>query len=216
MIRSTLLYRRLWYAKQRNAKRIHIYSRIVTLLFILAMLMNYVQKNIMEYMADYYEPAMKSRVEALVTDLISTRFAKDLKYDNITSIAHSKGGKILSIETKNSVLNPISLHIASIVEEEFRKTDGKKLPVAFGKLIGSSLLNDIGPFLLIDIYRHGHTEVDFRSEFIKESVEVTRHRIVVQVKTTIGINAPFLWKKQQLVVEVPVAEAVLTYGAFLN
>jgi len=175
-----------------------------------------VQKNILEYVADYYELAMKSRVEALVTDLICTRFAKDLKYDNITSIVHSKGGKILSIQTKNSVLNPISLHIASIVEEEFKKTDGKKLSIAFGKLIGSSVLNDIGPLLLVDTYRHGYTEVSFRSEFIKESVEVTRHKIIIQVKTTIGIDAPFLWKKQKLVVEVPVAEAVLADGAFLK
>ncbi|AUS97463.1 hypothetical protein CDQ84_06525 [Clostridium thermosuccinogenes] len=210
MIRSTLVYRRFWYIRRRNAKKIHIYSRIAFVIIILMLLFSYVQKNIIGYMEKYFVPELKNKVEALAVELISTQFARELEYDNITGIIRSEDGSIQSIKTKNAVLNPISLHIASAIEKELDMFGGGKLNISFGNLLGSRVLADIGPCIFVGIRQHGHTEANFRTEFDRDGKETVVHRIYLQITTTVGMDMPFSWKKHRFTVEIPVAGAIIT------
>jgi len=75
--------------------------------------------------------------------------------------------------------------------------------------IRKSLFAAGGPKINVRVIPTGSVETDFESEFVSAGINQTRHRIYLEVKTTVGIVVPFTDKKTEITTRIPVAETVI-------
>ena len=61
----------------------------------------------------------------------------------------------------------------------------------FGSFTGINLLSGRGPGIKIRISSIGNVETDLRSEFTAQGINLTLHRIYLQVKCQVSILTPF-------------------------
>lgn len=213
MLKSSVLYRRLWYAKRRNSKRINLFLRISAILIILLFLATYAQKSIFPYIISCSEYKLRAEVASIVNDAIKKSFDGSLEYDRVADVVRDSKGNIISIKTNTAVLNSISAIISGYIQERLASMNEDKLSLPVGAILGSSLFAGSGPEVYVKIRPYGNVETRFRSELTSAGWNSTRHSIVLEVTTKFGIIVPLTEKKFEMTTDIPIVETVIKDAA---
>lgn len=209
MIRNSTLYHRIWYVKRRNARKIRIYLRVVSIFIILGLLVSYANKNILPSLAVISEFKAKSMLTSTVNNEVQKIFNGDINYEDMVNVYRDSNGNISSIETNMARLNILSSTISASIQERLYKIQKESVAIPFGTLTGNSIFSGTGPALYIKIYPMGTVETDFISEFTGQEINQTKHSIYLQVKTYMRICAPLMNKTIEFTTSIPVAETVI-------
>lgn len=212
MLRNSVLYRRLWYAKRRNAKKLNIFFRLSIVIAILTFLVSYIDKRIVPYMMDISE----SKARAMVTDAINRAvdevFSESRDYSEFLLMTRNGSGGITSIETDVSKINRLSAEFSKSLQNELNGVEKIGISIPFGVLLGSPVFAGVGPELYISLKPCGNIETDIKSEVESGIPNQTIHRMYLHVSAEIDIIAPIAHRKIEISKIVPVAETVIVAG----
>jgi len=209
MIKNSILYHRLWYVKKRNAKRIHIYFRLLLILIIFATLIYYANKNLLPCLNAICEYRTKSIITDTVSKAIDEVFAGNATYEDFVIVNRDKSGRINSIETNVTKLNKLSARVSSSICSRLSLLERQKVSIPFGALLGNSVFSGMGPDLNIVIRPEGNIETSIKSEFHTAGINQTRHVIYLQVHAQASVVTPLTRRKTEIVSSIPVAETVI-------
>jgi sporulation protein YunB len=209
MLRSNILYRRLWYMKKRNIKRIHIFFRLTIALFILSLPVSFVagwvMPGIQRVSEQKVQAVLTSTIEATVSEIITNNHV----YDDIVKTSRGTEGNINSIQLDTAELNGIMSIVYNKLRERLEMQDIKSIDIPFGNLLKSSSLNNIGPYFNIRIRQIGSIETNYSSEFIPEAVNQTKHIVFINIITNISYSGPFLNGSTVVTDSFPIIEEVI-------
>lgn len=209
MFRNSTMYRRMWYVRKRNARRISIYFRLFTIMSIFVLLVSYATNRLLPSVIKISEHRARSLMSSAIHDILRDTYGEEMQYDQLAIVSRDAEGKITSVQADIQKTNLLAARISQSIEQRLAAAGRERISIPFGALFGSSVIAGSGPPIYVSILPVGSVETVFHSEFTSQGINQTRHSISLQVKTCVGIVAPLIKKDIEIVTIVPVAETII-------
>lgn len=209
MLKKSVFYRRLWYAKRRNTKSLNVFLRLIVVMLILILFGSYVSKKMVPYMMDISESEARTIVAGAISRAVDEVFSENKKYSGILLISRDNYGGITSIETDVSKINRLSAEFSASLQNELNGIERIGISIPFGVLLGSPIFAGVGPDLYISLKPCGNVKADLKSEFESGTINQTIHRMYLYINVEIDIIAPIYHRKIEVSKTIPIAETII-------
>lgn len=167
--------------------------------------------------ADYrLRPTIQAKAEArarvvattAINQAIQEKVAKNIHYEDLIAIKVDNRGRVVLMQPNTGEINRIASD-ATIAVQQLMKNTRDKIYIPLGQLLGSQILAGSGPDIPIVIVPVGTVESKVYDLFEQAGINQTRHKIYLEVKTTVRIIVPLLQSNVQIRAEVPLTEAII-------
>lgn len=165
---------------------------------------------------NYIEPTLielcRVRAESIGianANKVVERVMRDVGYLDLIILDRDEAGKILALRANVIEMNRIASEISLAIQEQNNEIEATHVSIPIGNFTGNSLLAGLGPKIKVKIVPTGTVNIEFKTEFLSSGINQTRHRIYLEIKSKMGIVAPFVSKRVEVVNEVNIAETVL-------
>ncbi|MBQ8299476.1 MAG: sporulation protein YunB [Clostridia bacterium] len=192
----------------RKSNKKSTFFNLLLLLFSILFAFNTVTK--------YIEPTLMElcnvRAESLgisISNEVVEEVMRDVGYLDLIILDRNEEGKILALRANVMEMNRIASEISKRIQEKNDKLEASYIKIPIGNFTGNSLLAGHGPAIEVKIISTGTVNIEFKTEFLSTGINQTRHRVFLEIKSKMGIVAPFTSKRVEVINEVNVAETVL-------
>lgn len=209
MFRSSVVYRRLWYARRRNAARTGLLLKVACLAAVIALLGTYLNGVIFPIILDISEARAREMVSETVETVLYSNLQGREDEAGYVSVNRDSKGNVSSVQVNYAVLNSLSQEIAKGIQEKLELLQEKEIVIPAGVLLGDTIFSSSGPGITVKVIPVGSVGTEFRSQFLHTGINQTKHSITLRVKVTVGIMAPLAEKKAEIETDIPVAETVI-------
>lgn len=162
------------------------------------------------------EPVIKSlcditakNIALNVTNETVNDYIKTITYDSLIITKQDSSGKIVSIDANVMEMNRLSTNISSSINDKISNIGAQKIRLPLGSILNLGLLSGYGPNIGINVIPNGTVNAQFKSEFTETGINQTRHRIYIEITTSMYIVAPFFADTQTYTNDITVAETIL-------
>ena len=181
------------------------------LIFTLLLLFNRQIKPVME---SETENAAKVRAVSVINSVVLNEISRgSISYGSLVHIDRDTGGRVLSVTSDVMKMNEFKAKIILDIQKQLDGERDSSVDIPIGTLIGSSLFHGMGPSLNLRVTLAGNVKADFKSTFESAGVNQTRHRIYLDVGTSVysflpGINSTTDVNTDELVAETVIVGEV--------
>lgn len=163
------------------------------------------------------EPSLIAMCEIRANSIgvsMSTKAVKqvmeEVGYDlKLINLEKDNEGNIIALNANVVEMNYISSLIGSRTQQMYNELEDTYVQIPIGNFTGNALLAGRGPKIRVKIVPVGTVGSDFKTEFVSTGINQTRHRMYLQVISSMRVIAPFSTKTIKVVNNVNVAETVL-------
>lgn len=197
-------YRRL--ARQMNFNKSFVFFLIVIIVILIIFLE--LLKTIMPTIQTLCENKSKSIALQVTTETVK-QSTKDIEYDNLMNLYYDNKNKISGLSANVTRMNTLSAEISYKIQEKLEEITEETVTIPIGKILGWSIFSGFGPKVNIKIIPSGSVNADFRTEFVSEGINQTRHTIYIDVTTNVRAVAPFVSENKKFTTSLKVAETII-------
>lgn len=158
------------------------------------------------------EVACQSKAKAValqITEETVKEFLNNVEYDSLINLAYNNEGKIVGINANIIQMNKLSSGIAYKIQEKLTNLEKVDVEIPLARLIGANVFAGYGPSIKVKIVPFGNIVADFKTDFVSEGINQTRHTIYIDISSTVTIVAPFNVNSVTAQSTVTVAETVI-------
>lgn len=158
------------------------------------------------------EVACQSKAKAIalqITEETVKEFLNNVEYDSLIKFTYNNEGKIVGINANIIQMNKLSSGIASKIQERLSNLEKVDVEIPFARLIGVNLFSGYGPSIRVKVVPFGNIVTDFKTDFVSEGINQTRHTIYIDIASTVTIIAPFNVDSVTATSTITVAETVI-------
>lgn len=192
----------------RKYNKKNVFLNLLLLLFSILFAFNtitkYIEPTLMELCSVKAESIGISISNEIVKEVMG-----DIGYLDLIILDRDGEGKILALRANVIEMNRIASEISNGIQERNDELEATYIEIPIGNFTGNSLLAGHGPAIKVKIIPTGTVNIEFKTEFLSTGINQTRHRVFLEIKSKMGIVAPFTSKKVEVINEVNVAETVL-------
>lgn len=151
----------------------------------------------------------RAKVTEVVNTVIVNKYSKEFDYNSIVNVEKDKDGNIVMIKADTLKMSKIASDVAVECQSELKNIGETGLKIPLGYILKNNLLAFIGPSITVKMFPIGYIETKYLSDFESAGINQTRHKIYVQVKTTMRVIVPFNGKEIEMKNEVPISETII-------
>lgn len=169
-------------------------KKLIALFTVLFALVSYLAFNIKKEIIPAIKTICESRAEAValtVTSEVIEKHMTDFKYSKLMELSYGENGKLTTISANISEMNKLSATIAKEIQENLIESQDVIVEIPIGKLLGWSIFSGYGPKINIKLIPTGNVEADFKTEFVSQGINQTKHTVYIDINTSVNIIAPF-------------------------
>lgn len=191
---------------RKNGKNYLIYfiSFIASILVSFMTITNYIEPTLIELCQVKAESLGISISHKVVEDVMS-----NIGYLDLIILDRDETGKIMALRANVIEMNRIASEVSLAIQEKNNKLEVTYVEIPIGNFFGNSLVAGLGPKIKVKIVPTGTVNVEFKTEFLSSGINQTRHRVYLEIKSKMGIVAPFVSNRVEVITELNVAETVL-------
>lgn len=197
-------YRRL--ARQMNFKGSFVFF-LIAIIVILIIFLDLL-KTIMPTVQTLCENKSKAIALQVTTETVKES-TKDIEYNNLMNLYYDNQNKISGLSANVTRMNTLSAEISYKIQEKLEKITEETVTIPIGKILGWSIFSGFGPKVSIKIMPSGNVTADFRTEFVSEGINQTRHTIYIDVTTSVRTVAPFVSENKKFTTSLKIAETII-------
>ena len=154
----------------------------------------------------------KVRAQSIGTSIANEVVQKvmhDVGYLDLVILDRDETGKIMALRANVIEMNRIASTVSEEIQERNDNLGGVFVKIPLGNFTGNIFLSGRGPSVKVKLIPTGTVKIEFKTEFLSTGINQTRHRVYLQIKSKMGIVAPFANSGVEVFTEVNVAETVL-------
>ena len=144
-----------------------------------------------------------------VTNETVKEILNNVDYESLVKLTYNSEGKIVGINSNVIEMNKLSSGIAYKVQEKLSNLEDMEIKIPIAKLIGMNMFSGYGPKIKLRIVPYGNTLAEFKTEFVSEGINQTKHTIYIDISSTVNVIVPFNIGAVSSVTRVTVAETVI-------
>ena len=147
--------------------------------------------------------ALKATNEAVMERI------EQVEYENLIKVATNTNGMITALNADVIEMNKLSTEITTDIQKRLLTMKDTDIQIPLGRFLGLSVFSGYGPRITVKAIPTGNVSVDFKTEFKSEGINQTRHRIYLEIKTSVRMVAPFISDVVPFETNMTVAETVI-------
>lgn len=152
----------------------------------------------------------KIRSVGIINSIVLKEISENpVSYDNLVHIDRDADGKVLSITSDVLKMNQLKSKIILDVQSGLNGSTASSVDIPLGTLLGGNLFHGRGPNLNMKVTLAGNVKADFKSYFESAGINQTRHRIYLNVGTSVYSFLPGFDATTDVNTDVLVAETVI-------
>ncbi|MGB9780035.1 sporulation protein YunB [Caldanaerobacter sp.] len=197
--------RRKW--GYRKVKGLYIYLAYITILLIF--FYYFTEYRLKPAIIAVSETSAKEAAVNTINDAINERVLKGIEYKDLIYVRTDNNGKVSMLQANTIEMNLLASKIIKEVKENLKNMGPLYARIPLGSIFSSDLFANVGPKIKIGLLPVGAVDVDFSSHFEPAGINQTRHRIYLDIRTTIRIIAPLASDEVEVTLHMPIAESII-------
>lgn len=130
-------------------------------------------------------------------------------YADLINVVLDENGRVSMMSANTTRMNELATQAALTVQRNLDAIAQDGINVPLGSALGNRLLAGSGPSIHVRVLPVGTVSTEFVSEFSSAGINQTRHRIFLQMNTTVQMVIPTGTKTASVAAHVPVAESII-------
>ncbi len=130
-------------------------------------------------------------------------------YQDLVHLHKDRDGRIVMMQADTLQITEMAAGFAMTTEQAMRELERDSFSIPLGQVFGSQLLAAYGPKIPVRIIPVGAVEVDMVDRFEAAGINQTRHRIYLDLDSSVRIVVPWQQTEVEIATRVPLVENVL-------
>lgn len=130
-------------------------------------------------------------------------------YQDLVQLHKDRDGRIVMMQANTLQIAEMAAGFALNSEKAMRDLERDRFTIPLGQVLGSQLLAAYGPQIPVRIMPVGAVEVDMVDRFEAAGINQTRHRIYLDLDSSVRIVVPWQQTEVEIATRVPLVENVL-------
>lgn len=130
-------------------------------------------------------------------------------YQDLVQLHKDRDGRIVMMQANTLQITEMAAGFAMTSEEAIRGLERDSFSIPLGQVFGSQLLATYGPKIPVRVIPVGAVEVEMVDRFEAAGINQTRHRIYLDLDSSVRIVVPWQQTEVEIATRVPLVENVL-------
>ena len=169
----------------------------------------YVDHNISPTLISMAEARVRAMAVKAMNDAVRSIMTDPVRYQDLINVTKDEQGNITMVQANTLRMNDISASAALTTQDNIGQIGSQGIGIPLGSVLGGQLLAGRGPNIYARIIPVGSVTTDYESEFQNEGINQTRHKIYLNLHTTVRIVIPTQSKDVNVDTKVLVTENII-------
>ena len=190
-------------------KKGHLHWRLYIALLIPLLLFFIADQNLRPIILTMAETHARVMAVQAMNDAVFEVMRSESLYSDLMNVTLDASGRVSMMSANTTRMNELSTQAALTVQRNLASIAKEGIDIPMGAALGSKLLAGSGPSVRVQVLPVGSVSTEFVSEFSSAGINQTRHRIYLQMNTTVQMVIPTGTKTATVAAHVPVAESIV-------
>ena len=198
-----------YYTKPRKFRIKPYILVIISILLIFNLFLYFFNKRIFPSALTISETMVKAKVVDTISETSMELFNSEFNYDEMIVIDKDNEGNINLIRADAVKLNKLTASLSLKCNEKLQNLDAVEVKVPFGWLTEQSAFYNVGPTIKVRLEHIGNMNISYESKFESAGINMTRHKIYINVDTKIRTIVPLHSEELEVTCQIPVSETII-------
>ena len=195
-----------------NFKQFKVHSSLIIVLIII-IAFNFIiyifGKRILPVVLNIGEVKIKSEAIKIMNEESVNVYSENFKYDDIINIEKDADGNITMIRSDTVKQNYLASQVVLKCDERLSELEDLGVKIPLGYLTNNVMFYNMGPKITVKMQQVGNITTSYESEFQSAGINQTRHKIYLNLTTTMRVIVPFNSKEVQVTCQIPVSDTII-------
>lgn len=137
------------------------------------------------------------------------KIAADAKYSDLIRIDKDNQGKVTLMRANLQQVNRLASEATLIVQETLKNLQKQEIRFPIAQVLGIRLIAAYGPTIRLRLIPVGTVQVKPLESFEGAGINQTRHRIFLNVVSSVSVIVPFIKANVKVETRVPIADTII-------
>ncbi|MDQ7792354.1 MAG: sporulation protein YunB [Clostridia bacterium] len=133
----------------------------------------------------------------------------EVRYQDLVHLHKDRDGRIVMMQANTIKINELAAGFALASERAIADLERESFSIPLGQMLGSQLLASYGPGIPVRIIPVGAVEIEMVDRFEAAGINQTRHRIYLDLGSSVRIVVPWQRTEVQIATRVPLVENII-------
>lgn len=198
-----------YYTKPRRLRIKPFLLVIISIMVIFNLFIYFFNAKVFPAALNISENMVKAKVIESISETSIELFNEEFKGNELIIIDKDNEGTINSMSLDTIKLNYFTSKLSVICNEKLQNFGSIDIKVPLGWMTNQSIFFNIGPTINVSIEHVGNMVVKYDSKFESAGINMTRHKIYLEIETNVITKVPFHSEDIKIECEIPVSETIL-------
>lgn len=153
----------------------------------------------------------KARVLATeaVTSAVALEIAEGIRWEDLYALRPDSAGKVVLVQPNTGEIDRLTSKVTLRVQDYLSKISDAKIRIPLGQILGTHLLANVGPRIVVSITPIGTVTTKILSDFEQAGINQIRHKIYLEVTAHMQVIVPMVVATDDIVAQVPITEVLI-------
>lgn len=190
-------------------KKRRLFWRILLVVLIPVVLLVWADVNLRPVVLTMAEARARVVAVQAMNDAVFEIMREGGVYSDLMNVVLDGNGRVSMMQANTARMNELATQVALAVQRNMETIASQGIAIPLGAALGIRLIAGGGPKVHVRIVPVGAVSTEFVSEFTSAGINQTRHRIFLQMNTTVQMVIPTGTKTAAVTGHVPVAESII-------
>lgn len=166
-------------------------------------------KRILPTVLELGEIKIKSEAVKVMNEESVNVYSENFKYDDIINIEKDSDGNITMIRANTVKQNYLASQVVLKCDERLSELEDLGVKIPLGYLTNNVMFYNMGPKITVKMQQVGNITTSYESEFESAGINQTRHKIYLNLTTTMRVVVPFNSKEVEVTCQIPVSDTII-------
>lgn len=144
-----------------------------------------------------------------VTQDVINEYMTEYEYDDFMNLKYNSEGKLMTINANVTQMNKLSAQVVKEIQQRLLNINEETVEIPLGRLLNWGVFSAYGTRIKIKLIPVGNVIAEFKSEFISEGINQTKHTVYIEVESNVIVIAPFMSNTISSKTTLVIAETVI-------
>ena len=198
--------------RNMNFKQFKVHSSLLIVLIII-IAFNFIiyifGKRILPIVLNMGEVKIKSEAVKIMNEESVNVYSENFKYDDIINIEKDADGNITMIRSDTVKQNYLASQVVLKCDKRLSDLEDLGVKIPLGYLTNNVMFYNMGPKITVKMQQIGNITTSYESEFQSAGINQTRHKIYLNLTTTMRVIVPFNSKEVEVTCQIPVSDTII-------
>ena len=144
-----------------------------------------------------------------VTSAVALEIAQGIRWEDLYALRPDSAGRVVLVQPNTGEIDRLTSKVTLRVQEYLNEISDTKIRIPLGQILGTHVLANIGPRIVISITPIGTVTTKILSDFEQAGINQIRHKIYLEVIAHMQVIVPMVVATDDIVAQVPITEVLI-------